>query len=59
MAYEIINREQVEEDLFEGAFYYAQISLELHYIINEDKKQIVVLAIIFGKKGDLDFRERI
>jgi len=29
MTYEIINREQVGEDLFEGAFYYAQISLEL------------------------------
>lgn len=31
----------------------------IHYLIDEDRKQIVVLAVIFAKKGSLDFSERI
>ena len=30
----------------------------IHYIINEEKKEVVILAVIFAKKGNLDFSER-
>ncbi|MPM79906.1 hypothetical protein SDC9_126949 [bioreactor metagenome] len=98
--YEVINKELVDEDLFEGAYYYAQISIELsnrfldefhiarefiskfpyandviygenirlhlllkfpyhiHYVIDEERKQVIVLAVIFGKKGNIDFSRR-
>lgn len=31
----------------------------LHYILDENKNQIVILAVEFGKRGDLDFSHRI
>lgn len=31
----------------------------LHYILNENKKHIVIIAIEFGKRGDLNFSHRI
>ena len=100
MTYEVVNREFVEEDLFDAASFYEEISAELsdrfldqfhiarnfisefpyandvmygenirlhflktfpyhiHYIINEEKKEVVILAVIFAKKGNLDFSER-
>ncbi|MFY7811976.1 MAG: type II toxin-antitoxin system RelE/ParE family toxin [Flavobacterium sp.] len=35
-----------------------QFPYQIHYYIDENKKQIVILAIIFSKRKNLDFSDR-